>query len=233
MKMRTIALALAGALATATATATFAASFTLFGNASIVSGGNPIKAAQIVSDGGNATPYGGVDLVATTVTTLSTLTFLGTDYQMTAGDCGGGSPRFEIGVPAGNIFVYLGPAPNYTGCTPGWQSSGNLLAGSVDTSQIGGTFYDTWAHALVLAGGSTVAYIDIVVDAGWAAPPVGPVQTALVDNVRMNDEIVTFDPLPPPANANDCKNNGWKNVSGPNGPFKSQGDCIQFVNTGK
>ena len=133
-------------------------------------GGNPLNAAQIVSDGGNATPYGGVSLVPTTVTTVSTLTFLATDYQMTAGDCGAGSPRFAIGLSSGkNIFVYVGPAPNYTACAPGWQSTGNLLVGSVDTSQIGGTFYDTWANALVLAGGSTVDYIDLVVDSGSAA----------------------------------------------------------------
>jgi len=37
-----------------------------------------------------------------------------------------------------------------------------------------------------------------------------------------------------PSNANQCKNNGWQSVSRPNGTaFKNQGDCIQFVNTGK
>ena len=38
----------------------------------------------------------------------------------------------------------------------------------------------------------------------------------------------------PPANKDQCKNNGWQTVSRPDGtPFKNQGDCIQFVNTGK
>ena len=33
---------------------------------------------------------------------------------------------------------------------------------------------------------------------------------------------------------NDCKNGGWKSVFRANGtPFKNQGDCIQYVNTGK
>jgi len=26
---------------------------------------------------------------------------------------------------------------------------------------------------------------------------------------------------------------GWKTFEGPHGPFKNQGDCIQFINTGK
>ena len=37
-----------------------------------------------------------------------------------------------------------------------------------------------------------------------------------------------------PANADDCKNNGWMSLFSPDGsPFKNQGNCIQFVNTGK
>ena len=36
-----------------------------------------------------------------------------------------------------------------------------------------------------------------------------------------------------PTTKDQCKNGGWKQYEGPNGPFKNQGDCIQFVNTGK
>lgn len=37
-----------------------------------------------------------------------------------------------------------------------------------------------------------------------------------------------------PTNANQCKNNGWKALTRENGTFfKNQGDCIQYVNTGK
>ncbi|MDT4967167.1 MAG: hypothetical protein QOJ64_1904 [Acidobacteriota bacterium] len=35
-----------------------------------------------------------------------------------------------------------------------------------------------------------------------------------------------------PTNANQCKNGGWRNFDTPR-TFKNQGDCIQFVNTGK
>jgi hypothetical protein len=37
-----------------------------------------------------------------------------------------------------------------------------------------------------------------------------------------------------PQTKDDCKNGGWQFVGRPDGtPFKNQGDCIQFVNTGK
>jgi len=41
-------------------------------------------------------------------------------------------------------------------------------------------------------------------------------------------------PPPPPTNVNQCKNGGWQTLFRTNGTqFKNQGDCIQYVNTGK
>ena len=38
----------------------------------------------------------------------------------------------------------------------------------------------------------------------------------------------------PPTNKEQCKNNGWQSLSRNDGSsFKNQGDCVQFVNTGK
>lgn len=43
-----------------------------------------------------------------------------------------------------------------------------------------------------------------------------------------------FEPYKVPATADDCKDGGWQNVKKADGtPFKNQGDCIQYVNTGK
>ncbi len=39
-------------------------------------------------------------------------------------------------------------------------------------------------------------------------------------------------PVGPPTNKDQCKDDGWKSFNVPR-KFKSQGDCIQFVNTGK
>lgn len=42
--------------------------------------------------------------------------------------------------------------------------------------------------------------------------------------------VAMFD-LPPTKDA--CRNGGWQTYDGPGGLFKNQGDCIQFVNTGR
>jgi hypothetical protein len=66
------------------------------------------------------------------------------------------------------------------------------------------------------------------------------------DNISDPDGVVTYipfltsrtgtpcapPPIGPPTNANQCKNDGWKTFNNPR-TFKNQGDCIQFVNTGK
>lgn len=39
-------------------------------------------------------------------------------------------------------------------------------------------------------------------------------------------------PVGPPTNKDQCKNDGWKTFNTPR-TFKNQGDCIQYVNTGK
>ena len=40
--------------------------------------------------------------------------------------------------------------------------------------------------------------------------------------------------LLPPTNKDQCKNNGWQSLTRPDfTPFKNQGDCVQYVNTGK
>ncbi len=66
------------------------------------------------------------------------------------------------------------------------------------------------------------------------------------DTITDPDHVVTFSPfLPsrtgtpcapppvgPPTTANQCKNNGWQTFNTPR-TFKNQGDCIQYVNTGK
>lgn len=43
-----------------------------------------------------------------------------------------------------------------------------------------------------------------------------------------------FEPYIVPTNANQCKKGGWANLRRPDGSsFKNQGDCIQYVNTGR
>jgi hypothetical protein len=49
----------------------------------------------------------------------------------------------------------------------------------------------------------------------------------LIDNLSLSTASV-------PASADQCKKNGWQTLTKPDGTlFKNQGDCIQYVNTGK
>lgn len=210
-----------------------ATTYSLFGDATLVSGGNLGRAAQIrsIEPGG----FGGVSLSSTTVTDLNSLTNLATDYKFTENSCGGGSPRFQVrvsndgGVTNKNIFVYIGPAPSYTGCPMGvWTASGNLVtpASLVDTSQLpGGTFYDPYSAALVKYGNYTVTGISFVADGEWA---FAGNQTVLADNVEINTDKVTFDQ---PLDKDECKKDGWMNLTDQNGdPFKNQGQCVSWTN---
>ena len=135
--------------------------------------------------------------------TFADLKTLSTEFNPVAGSpasgattpvgCGGGSPRFSITLASGkNVFVYLGPAPNFNSCTlNSWQSSGNLIGnndiGRYDTSQVqSGTQSNTYTGALPLVGSQQVTSISLVVDAGWAFTP--EVQTVLVRNIDINGQ---------------------------------------------
>lgn len=216
----------------APALASAANGYSLFGEASKVSPGNASsKAIKTVSD--NDPGYGGIDFDVTAGLTFADLQTLGTDFNVTDDNCGGGSPRFQVNVDTGsgikNIFVYLGPAPGYNTCPSNtWVTSGDLLEGvnPIDTSQLpGGTFYDPYSVALAKYSSYPVVGIQLVTDAGWSQ--TDGEQTVLFDNTVINTKTYTYETLPP-ATKDECKNDGWQNFDG---MFKNQGDCVSFVAT--
>jgi hypothetical protein len=121
---------------------------------------------------------------------------LATDYAFKQGDCAGGSPRFSIAIDMdgdgdftqpedGHVFVYIGEAPNFDTCETGWQNTGNLISSTdsrFDTSQVGGSFYDTYDNALELVGDKRVVYVSLDLDGGWI-----DYQEILFDNVAVNN----------------------------------------------
>lgn len=201
-----------------------AGGFTLFGDATLTTGHNSPTGVQIRSIGSG---FGGISFALPAGTTFADLQALGTDFMVTQGDCGVGAPRFSINFSGGaNAFVYLGPPPNFTHCPTGWSTTGNLLSApnTIDTSQLGGTFYDSLTHAYAAYGSMTVTGIDLVVDAG--AFIAGGVQTVVVDNVNINGTVFTFE------SKDSCKDGGWQSFASAPGPFKNQGDCVSFFATG-
>lgn len=161
-------------------------------------------------------PFSGVSFELEPGTTVADLDLLEATMEVLEGNCGVGSPRFQVGTSAGNIFVYVGDAPNFTSCADG--STGNLIDDAdlrVDTSQVGGTFYDTWANAETLAGTDEVTGLSLVADGGWSAD-----QEFLLTSATVNETSYDF----VLNDKDECKNGGWENFG-----FKNQGQCVASV----
>jgi hypothetical protein len=234
LRLTLVAFVLASLALIQGSTAVAASGYTLFGDATFVGGGHPGTAVQLRSAGPLPSPtFGGIDFATASGMTVSDLNNLSTDYKFTAGSCGGGAPRFQInvtnGTVSGNIFVYIGPPPNYTGCAMNmWLNTTNLVAPAnlVDATQLGGAFYEPWAAVLVAYGTYAVTGIQLVTDGGWAV--TGLTQTVLVDNVMINSTTYTFED-----NAKEsCKNGGWQDFTSSPGPFRNEGDCVSFFARG-
>jgi hypothetical protein len=206
-------------------------SYSLFGDAAIVTPGNAsAHAVQFRSASAVPPGYGGVDFVTSSPLTVNSLNILSTDFKLVTGTCAGGAPRFALATSQGNIFVYLGTAPNYTCVNGVWQSSTNLFDPTdlIDTSQLpGGNFYDTVAHAKILFGSLAITDFALVTDSSWVAG--NDPQTVQADNVMINSDLYTFEPNVP-TNKDQCKDGGYKNFTDQNfQPFKNQGQCEKFV----
>ncbi|HSW78651.1 MAG TPA: hypothetical protein VLF88_01370, partial [Candidatus Babeliales bacterium] len=203
--------------------ASAASSFTAFGNATQQPNG-----IDLLSDS-TTHPYSGVNLTLPSgVTTVGSLNNLEVTYQLITGNCHTGSLRYEIDTSSGNIFVYLGDYPSFTNCPSG--STGNLIGGSdlrVDTSQIaGGTFYDTWSHAVAIVGGQSIDSLALPLDSGYAGT-----QEFLLTSAHVNSMLYNFVPMPNPVTRDNCKKDGWMNFADENGQtFKNQGACEKYLN---
>lgn len=241
VNLRVIGVLAAGVVATfALASVAFAfhspEHYTLFGDAAYTSPGNAsARAVHIASDPG----FGGINFPAESGLTFADLTTLSSDYNIEADDaCLGGSPRMQIKVetPANgvkNIFAYFGIDSAGAPCVVGaWANSGDFLEVGrlLDTSQVGGTFYDPYANALLNYGSYPVVSIQVVADASWAF--ADNEQALDIDNTLINSTLFTYE-VPVATNKDQCKSGGWMNYADDEGnSFKNQGDCVSYVATG-
>src|SRR5678815_2468545 len=94
--------------------------------------------------------------------------------------------RWSVRVSATqSVFIYYGDYPNFTNCTTPTQSGANMINLAdlrYDTSQVGGTFYDSYAHALSLVGGMAIVRASLVLDSGWVGDQVLTLTSATVSS---------------------------------------------------
>jgi hypothetical protein len=161
----------------------------------LYAGTGPAVFESIGSDSSTANDYAFLGLNPDPEITFADLETLSANYDFTLGNCHGGSIRWEVGLDLdgdgdwdGSLHISYGDAPNFTDCTTNDQSGVNMI-GLPDlrydtTAFAGGTFYDSYAHALALLGTARVAYAELVVDGGW-----GGDQRATISDVTVNDNV--------------------------------------------
>jgi hypothetical protein len=198
--------------------------YVLFGDAVLVHPGDNSPTA-VQASWSPTDPYGGIDYGIPAGLTVSQLNNLSTDYKFTQGTCSQGSPRFQINVPGGNVFVYLGPQfPSTNPCAGAtYSNSTNVIspASLVDATQVGGG-YEPWSVFQAQHGTDIVSGIQLVVD-GFTTLYI----TAQFDNTQINAQTFTYE------SSASCKDGGWQNFTAAPGPFKNQGDCVSYFNNGK
>ncbi len=80
----------------------------------------------------------------------------------------------------------------------------------------------------------TICPSAVVVGFGVNIGTFNPSYNVYTDLVNFNGTTYDFEPYQVATAAGQCKNGGFANVRRADGsPFKNQGDCIQYVNTGK
>jgi hypothetical protein len=106
-----------------------------------------------------------------TGTTVADITKLQAGFNFMAGASAKGSLRWDIGTDLGDIHVYYGDGPNWTG---DGGTDVNLMDATDNrfddgnTSVPGGTFYNTKAQILAKVGDAKVNNVSLVVDSCWA-----------------------------------------------------------------
>lgn len=155
----------------------------------------PVVFQSIGSDTDTENDYSYLSFAPSTPLTFSQITNLSAVYTFTKGNCHGGALRWSVRVsPTQSVFIYYGAEPNTTDCTTPGQATNQSGLNKIgladlryDTSQVGGTFYDTYAHAQALVGSLSVLRVSLVLDGGWAGD-----QVLTPFNVTVNDN--TFVP---------------------------------------
>ena len=157
-------------------------------------GNNSKTAVEVTTTGegfGAFQAYGGVDypFVATSGMTVSQLTWLSTDIQMSFGNCSVGTPRFVAQLDqAGqkNVFIYPSCSQSDT-----WSNTGKLLSqNDVDPFSSGcgqPNVYGTWAVIVSNCGSDPIYDLYLVMDDSNSTG-----ETAEYDHTQINSTIINY-----------------------------------------
>jgi hypothetical protein len=206
------------------------APYSLFGDAQLVSPGHDSPtAAKLIS--AESPGYGGIDFNISSGLSFADYIKLSTDYFVSAGNCGAGSPRFQLDFTnpntnqTGTLDVYFQNVNVSQSClTNQWVTSGNLVqAGYVENFTEHPNLYIPFADAQQQYGDYEITGIQLVIDSGYLYPQGEAIS---FDNVMINANTFTFE------SANSCKNGGWQSFSSAPGPFTNQGQCVSYFARG-
>jgi hypothetical protein len=134
-------------------------------------GTGPLVFESVLSDALPDNDYSFASFTPSASVLFKDITRLSSTFTFTEGNCFGGSLRWSVRVSATqSVFIYYGDYPNFTDCRTSSQSGTNLIALSdlrFDTSQVGGTFYDSYLGAVSLVGDLPIVRASLVLDGGW------------------------------------------------------------------
>ncbi len=186
--------------------------WTLVDKASIVAEGPPENpyVIKLESIGDEVPPWGSILFTPPEPMTFNDMNELSSDFEMTLGTFGGGSPRFSILIDWNDshiidegdkyAFIYWGTPPDFIDVPvhngwyvdeqeqdPNWaerNNTGNLMTVAdhrVDLTQFGGLYTSTIKEAKNRFGDKEVLQISLVLDGGWLLD-----QVLLVDNIKVS-----------------------------------------------
>ena len=122
-----------------------------------------------------------------------------TDYELTQGVCGGGSPRYQIDLqPHGDsnpadavsLYLYFGTPP-FGGCTSGQHTEGEVIGGTAPQwFAFGGGANSnvalTYSQARATYGNYQLVDAQVAVDGGWSQ---NGTQQVSITNWEINGEV--------------------------------------------
>jgi hypothetical protein len=195
------------------------------------------------TDGGSKVTLFNLDYVGKTLSGLEQISYY--TYRNTGS--GDQLPALNIQLDSdgnGTIDAVLVYEPVYNNATQpvvsgAWQNWDAYNGTWWTTSPINGmcagaTYTCMQSLSTIIANNPDAVIYGIGINQGSGNPGLDAASDLLSITYDGVCETYDFEPYKVASTADECKNNGYKNVKTASGaPFKNQGQCIQYVNTGK